>query len=114
MKLITIADNRTWSPEGHSDCLCQDVVSDAVGATLMEIHTTTLGPGGVADLHSHPESEEVFLILSGELVFFDESGQEFPARSGMAVFVPVGGKHGTINRSNKDVRLIAIQVPPKR
>lgn len=114
MRVIDIAKNRTWSPRGHSDCLCQDVVSDAVGAKLMEIHTTVLGPGGKADLHSHPESEEVFIILSGELVFFDESGAECTAHAGEAVFVPIDGQHGTINRSNEDVKLIAIQVPPKR
>ncbi|HNR96595.1 MAG TPA: cupin domain-containing protein [Anaerolineae bacterium] len=114
MKVIDIAKNRTWSPGGHSDCLCQDVVSAAVGATLMEIHTTTLGPGGRAELHSHSESEEVFIILSGELVFFDETGAEYTARAGQAVFVPINGRHGTVNRSDKDVKLIAIQVPPNR
>jgi quercetin dioxygenase-like cupin family protein len=113
MKVIDIAKNRTWSPGGHSDCVCQDVVSDRVGARLMEIHTTTLGPGGKADLHSHSESEEVFIILSGELAFFDESGTEYIARAGNAVFVPVDGEHGTVNRSDKDVKLIAIRVPPK-
>ena len=112
MKIIDIAKNRTWSPGGHSGCLCQDIVSDVVGAKLMEIHTTALGPEGKADLHSHPESEEVFIILSGELVFFDETGTEYAAGAGTAVFVPKDGQHGTINRSGKDVRLIAIRVPP--
>jgi mannose-6-phosphate isomerase-like protein (cupin superfamily) len=112
MQLITIAENRQWAPGGHADCLCQDIVSGAHGARLIEMHTTTLAPGGKADLHSHAQSEEVFIILAGELVFFDELGNEYLARPGQAIFVPPNGQHGTINRSNEDVRLIAIQVPP--
>jgi mannose-6-phosphate isomerase-like protein (cupin superfamily) len=113
MKLIKIDENRTWEPGKHTGCMCRDVASDAHGVTKLEIHRTTMKPGGTADSHCHAESEEIFVIITGEATFIDENGKEFVVGPGDALFVPQGGMHAVENRTHHDVQWYAVRVPNK-
>ncbi|MBH0236919.1 cupin domain-containing protein [Methylobrevis albus] len=66
-------------------------------------------PGTAAPLHSHAE-EEVFYVLSGTPTF--QLGNDIhEVRAGCTVVIPAGTPHAWINRSNADVRMLAIFAP---
>src|SRR5829696_3695420 len=50
-----------------------------------------LAPRGTATpLHVHPEDDESFYILEGEMTFYLEDGQPIPASAGSFVHIPKG------------------------
>lgn len=59
-------------------------------------------------LHSHRES--LIIVISGEGTEVVE-GKEIPIRAGDILYIPIGEKHTTINRSDKDLRFLEFQTP---
>ncbi len=112
MKLINTKETRCWSPGGHAAVVSQEVCSPELGATKVVVHISTIKPGGGSDVDRHPESEQVFVMLSGELTFRDDQGRELVAGSGSAVFVPVNDPHGTHNKGTEDAVCLVITAPP--
>jgi uncharacterized cupin superfamily protein len=72
--------------------------ADRLGATLYE-----LGPGNFAPYHFHHASEEMLVVLDGEMTMKTESGERLVRRGEVVVF-PVGpaGAHGF--RNDRDGR----------
>lgn len=53
-----------------------------------------LAPKGMATpLHVHPEDDESFYVLEGELTFYLEGGEPVAASAGSFVHVPAGARH---------------------
>ena len=112
MKLITVADQKKWSPEGHDGVTSQEVAASTHGAQHMVVHLSTLAPGGGSEVGRHPNSEQVFIMVSGELTFNDGEGHEFVAGPGTAVFVPADDPHGTENKGSADAVCLVVTAPP--
>ncbi len=112
MKLISTKETRSWAPGGHAGSLSREVVTTAQGATQATVHTSTIAPGGASDLERHPISEQVFVVLAGELTFSDGKGTEFVAGPGTAVFVPMNDPHATANHGTEDAAVMVITAPP--
>ena len=68
--------------------------------------TRSLADGSTAATHIHP-TEEAMVILEGELdaILGDEI---IMVKEGQTVLAPAGVKHGFINRSGAEARLMAI------
>ena len=64
------------------------------GVGLIEIP-----PKGVFPLHTHPEREEVYYVLSGSGQILAED-QEIPATEGLAFYVSGQTPHGMRNQGN--------------
>jgi len=112
MKLINTAETRTWQPGGHAAVRSQDVASGDHGAERVAVHISTIAPGGSSEVSRHPNSEQVFVMLSGQLTFLDGQGTEWTAGPGQAVFVPVDDPHGTLNRGSVDAVCLVVTAPP--
>ncbi len=112
MRLIDTSRNRSWVPGGHAGSLSRELLSSAHGATQVTVHTSTIAPGGSSELEQHPASEQLFVMLSGELTFIDAEGHELQAEPGTAVFVPIGDPHATANRGSEDAVCMVITAPP--
>lgn len=68
-------------------------------------------PGGGPPPHSHPQTQEMFYILEGELLFKTETGNTLVKKDGF-VNIPFGGAiHCFNNTSDKNVRLLCTVVP---
>jgi quercetin dioxygenase-like cupin family protein len=66
-------------------------------------------PSKPNDLHAHPDADEVFLILDGEVVVRTEHGRE--ARSaGSVAFVPRGVAHA-VEAISESARILALLTP---
>ena len=71
--------------------------------------TVPIGAGPVP--HSHPDFEETFFVLEGELTFKTENGS-YTAQKGATVSIPKGWIiHNFKNNSNKTAKLLCTVVP---
>lgn len=112
MKLINLYETRSWVPGGHEGSLSREVATAAQGATKVAVHTSTVAPGGGSDLERHPSSEQIFVVLSGMLTFFDADGNEYVAGPNTALFVPVDALHASANRGDTPAVCLVITAPP--
>ncbi|HSV96541.1 MAG TPA: cupin domain-containing protein [Spirochaetota bacterium] len=78
------------------------------GFSLIE---SILAPnGGCTDLHAHPVSGELMIIMSGSgRAWMD--GKEFELKPGVAMYAPPGVEHKTLNTGSEPVRIACVFVP---
>lgn len=70
----------------------------------------TIPPGGGHSFHNHPNKEEVIYILEGEAEQW--LGERFENLGpGSSVYIPKGVVHATFNRSDTDLKFIAVITP---
>ena len=69
-----------------------------------------IGPGRELEAHIHPDEDDAFYILEGEMtfVFGDDEAQAPP---GTFVLVPPGVEHGFRNAQDHPVRMLNIHAP---
>lgn len=72
---------------------------------------STLAPnGGCTDWHSHSESGELMIFLSGKGKAWLENN-EFTIEPGTALYAPAGMKHKTLNTSSEPLQIACIFIP---
>ncbi|MGW3248051.1 cupin domain-containing protein [Streptomyces sp. NPDC001070] len=71
----------------------------------------TVPAGGGPIAHAHPEQEETFYILDGELEFLD-GDHVFTAVAGDFIHIPRGVRHRFTNKRNHAAKMIFIFTPP--
>ncbi|MCX8124439.1 MAG: cupin domain-containing protein [Spirochaetes bacterium] len=72
---------------------------------------STLAPnGGCTDFHSHPESAELMIFLSGSGRAWCENS-EFEIKPLTALYAPPGSMHKTLNTSNEPLHIACIFIP---
>ena len=70
-------------------------------------------PGGTAiALHVHPQDDESFYILEGELTFYIEDGQPIPASAGSFVHIPKGYVPHAFQVDSETARFLVLTRPP--
>jgi len=69
-----------------------------------------IAPGRVLDAHVHPDEDDAFYILSGEMTFV-LGADEVAAGPGTFVLVPPGVEHGFRNDQAEPVRMLNIHAP---
>jgi mannose-6-phosphate isomerase-like protein (cupin superfamily) len=67
-------------------------------------------PGRELETHTHPDEDDAFYILEGELTFV-LGEQEVLAAPGTFVLVPPGVVHGFRNQGKRAVRMLNIHAP---
>src|SRR6516162_6378163 len=62
--------------------------------TVQFVHHMAIPPGGrhVAELHIHPDAEELVVILRGQGTFL-LNGEPHPVRAGDVIYIPPGADH---------------------
>ena len=70
-----------------------------------------LEPGQEVFLHSHPNADDVWIVLEGEGLYFLGEGKETVIRKGMAVVARVGEVHGMRNTGTERFSFIGIAGP---
>jgi quercetin dioxygenase-like cupin family protein len=67
-------------------------------------------PGRRLEAHTHPDEDDAFYILEGELTF-ELGGEDVRAPAGTFVLVPPGVEHGFRNDGLAPVRILNIHAP---
>lgn len=84
---------------------------EITGSEAFSAGVVVLDPGKGHERHTHPDSEEILYILSGE----GEqtiAGEEQLVGPGEMVYIPAGVEHSTMNSSWEPLRFLAIYGPP--
>lgn len=84
---------------------------ETTGAAAFSAGMVVLEPGKGHERHTHPDSEEVLYVLSGEgtqTVAEDERR----VSSGDMIYIPAGVEHSTVNSSWEPLRFLAMYGPP--
>jgi quercetin dioxygenase-like cupin family protein len=77
----------------------------------MTMSIATLPPGSAPPLHVHTLEEEQVYVLSGQGRFLTDE-EEIPLETGVAIRVPVGVRHGSVNDGDEPLRLLCMFNPP--
>jgi mannose-6-phosphate isomerase-like protein (cupin superfamily) len=87
------------------------VLNPDVGAEYITLNHAIHSPGHEFTQHLHDESEDVIIVLDGEVQV--RQGDIYTALSvGEAAYIPAAEVHGTVNKSEREVRMISFQLPP--
>jgi len=76
---------------------------------LIVVHCT-IPPGGSHAFHTHPNKEEVIYVIEGEAEQWLEQEKQ-TLLPGSSVYIPKSAVHATFNRSDKDLKFIAVITP---
>lgn len=87
------------------------VVHPEMGARQITLNYGKHAPGQEFTQHVHDETEDVIVVLEGEGAI--RQGNVYtPIKAGEAIFVPAYEVHGTVNTSDKLMRVFSFQSPP--
>jgi quercetin dioxygenase-like cupin family protein len=77
------------------------------------ITRVTMEPGATSQRHSHPKSEQTWLVERGTatLLLADDKTEEL--RAGDVVRTPAGEVHGVTNSGSEPFVYLAVTVPPQ-
>lgn len=78
----------------------------------MTVTRVTIEPGGGQPRHSHPASEQIWIIERGSADMLLADGQTRAIRAGDVVRTPPGEIHGLHNGGNEPFIYLAITAPP--
>ena len=81
------------------------------GAANLAVTWVECAPGSQQPLHSHPESEQVYVIVSGEGTMLVED-EERSVRAGDTIFIPPGSRHAIRNKSGTELIFASAASPP--
>ena len=90
---------------GNVEFLARTVDTPRFNFSIIEIQA-----GRELEAHVHPEEDDAFYIVSGEMTFV-HSGEETVAGPGTFVLVPPGVEHGFRNDGDVPVRMFNIHAP---
>lgn len=68
-------------------------------------------PGQEVHQHLHHHSDDVWICIAGEGIFYPEPGQEIKISKNDIVLSPKGQCHGVKNTGNEDLIFISIVAP---
>jgi mannose-6-phosphate isomerase-like protein (cupin superfamily) len=87
------------------------VLNPNAGAELITLNHSIHLPGHEFTQHLHDDSEDVIVVLEGE-VQLRQGDVYTPLVVGEAALIPASEVHGTVNNSTERARLISFQLPP--
>jgi oxalate decarboxylase/phosphoglucose isomerase-like protein (cupin superfamily) len=84
---------------------------DHNGSGRFSAGVVQLEPGKGHELHTHPESDEILYVVSGEGEQ-TVAGETREVSAGEMIFIPEGVEHGTVNTNWEPLKLLAVYAPP--
>lgn len=103
-----------YTPSGHDGVVNRLLVGETSGGEgKLSIWHGRLDPGGHSEIHTHPESLQVYVGLSGAMVV-GTGEEERTLVSKATVVFPAGTRHFIANRSDSVSEVLVISVPGLR
>jgi quercetin dioxygenase-like cupin family protein len=84
---------------------------ELVGSDQFVGGLSTLPPGTKAPLHTHPDAEEINVVLEGAGLFLTADGAE-PIKKGDWQFIPKGVEHSHENTGDSPFTIVWLYSPP--
>jgi len=95
----------------HHEVFAREIWGPGTGGKKVTVlHNVMLAHGG-ADMHTHPGSEHIFYVLTGELKVSDGK-QVVILTAGQGLVIEAGEPHQVTGTGNMDCQYLAITSPP--
>jgi len=99
----------------------QSVRFSAEKATVTELSVTTSGsvavwgvkPGQEVPAHTHPDGQDTWVMLRGELAYYLGGGERRVIRAGDVDVADCRQVHGAVNEGSEDAVFVSIYSAPK-
>jgi uncharacterized cupin superfamily protein len=103
-----------YSPAGHERVVNRLLVgADNGGEGVVSVWHGRLDPGGHSDVHTHPESVQIYVGISGEMVVGDGIEEHRLVPMATAIF-PAATEHFIANRGIAVAEVLVISAPGLR
>ncbi len=78
------------------------------GQAIKEISWLTLKPGVSIGYHKHTANEDAYIIVSGQGIFKDTDGKDYPVKAGDITIVREGESHGLTNNGKEPLVVVDV------
>ncbi len=99
----TVEENMLPKFKGGEKALAARMFSDSLNKIMM----SRLEPGASIGMHTHADSSEIMLIMSGRGYAVYDGGR-IDLRAGDVHYCPKGHTHCLVNDGNEDLRFFAV------
>ena len=72
------------------------------------IHTKINAEGGENALHTHTAEDHAFIVLEGEVTFFDEQGNETVLKPYQGIMIPRGAYYRYLNTGSGNLMVVRV------
>jgi quercetin dioxygenase-like cupin family protein len=80
---------------------------------LVTITRVTMEPSSISARHSHPNSEQIWIVERGRATLLMDQGQTDELQAGDVVRTPAGSIHGVNNTGHEQFVYLAVTTPPQ-
>src|SRR5271155_5956913 len=80
---------------------------------LVTITRVTMEPGSISARHSHPNSEQIWILERGSATLLMDHDQTDEMQAGDVVRTPPGSIHGVSNTRHEPFVYLAVTTPPQ-
>lgn len=98
MKQIHMRELPVIVPPNHHHMKSRWVADESIGAKTMRVSFGELTPASEVAAHVHPNEEQLFIVLKGELINKNDD-EEVVTKPGEAVLIMPGEPHATFTKS---------------
>lgn len=95
---------------GTGPAQCADYLAKGEMAGVLSAGRTVLAPGSSVGEHTHPLTEELYLILEGRGQGVLD-GRTFPVAAGDLFLCKAGHSHGLVNDSDAPLAFLGLMTP---
>jgi len=82
----------------------------SVSKKILFFNYAILNPGKILETHCG-EQEEIYYIIKGSGIFLGDDEQSL-VKSGDAIYISAGSKHGLVNNGNEDIEYLVLGTIP--
>lgn len=101
----------TRFPAPHARTIKHVVAPWTTGSTRLWLGVSEVDPGSSSNPHTHPQQEEIFVVLSGTGTI-SVGGTSVAVRAGSVVLVAPGEEHQLISSGHEGLRVLSAVAPP--
>ncbi|HYT42020.1 MAG TPA: cupin domain-containing protein [Methylomirabilota bacterium] len=95
--------------DGEGEILFREVFNqEAFESNLVHLHETIVRPHSTIGYHLHEGNEEIYYLTEGEGIMTVD-GDERRVRPGDAIITHSGSKHGLVNNTDQDLKLLVFE-----
>lgn len=101
-----------YTPFNHFGMSTQVIFNPDCGSEQANITLSTLPKGSGSNPEVHPDSDQIFYMVKGEMCIRSEGDLQYVIAEGDAILIKAGDIHAVINETEEDCSFVSITVPP--
>lgn len=112
MQVYRKGTGKKYTPFDHFDMTTQVIFNPDCGSEQANITLSTLKKGSGSLDEVHPDSDQIFYMIKGEMCISSEKELQYVLAEGDAILIKAGDIHSVMNEAVEDCSFVSITVPP--